>query len=1139
VGFVAFLLSAFGLEAARFSPGAVTALRWVTWIVVFAVAGYTLILPLFRRISDDRVALYLEEREPSLEAAILGAMAVEKGGGSSATSPSPELLGLLVKRAVERARAVEFGKRIERRGLYQGSGTLAFLSLAIFLFFVLGPEGLRYGVKALALPTTEAGEVSPYSIAILPGDVSLARGADQLITAELRGFDSDQVTLFSRRGEGEPLQQLSMLPADSGRYDLLLLNLTEETEYFVEANGVRSPTFTIEVADLPYVDRMDHTYYFPSYTGLEPRQVEEAGDIAALAGTRVEMTVRPTIPAPAGRIVVDDSVALELTVLPEGLLTGDLQIRRSGIYRIELAQEDGRMVAASPEFTIDVLRDLPPSVSISRPGRDASASAVEEIFIEARADDDYGISRLSLVYSVNGSPEDTVPLFGASGPPLAEVSAGHTLFLEEWELDPGDVVSYYAVARDSRTGGYEEAMSDIYFVNIRPFRRDFRQAEQQQQQGGQPPGGGMGQQGENGSLSELQREVVAATFNLLRDRGAYSPEEFSENTVSVALAQGRVRDEVANLLVQMTTRGVAGSDPHFQEIAALLPTAVADMEAAESFLREQNPRDALPPEQRALTVLQKAEETYERYVGQQQGGGGGGGGGGGASAEELADLFELELDRLQNQYETVQRGERQQADEAVDGLMERLKELARRQQQELERQRARADARQGGQGGSAGEAQRSLADETEETARQLAELSRRTGDEQLAETARRLQEAAESMRRSASGSGQSRGLADATSALDDLEEAQRRLEQAQDDRMQAGIQDALDRVDRLAQSQEEVRERVEGMAESPFERGEEVDRIHEIKDAMGQETQELERDLVRMQQGTQGENREAAARLNEAVEAIREGRLKEKFAYTKGVVEQREREFALQWEEQIGEDIEALRREIEEAAQAYEAGLPDREMEEALEEAQALVRGAESLGRRLESRGEGGDAGRTGEGEGREGEPGQEGRGEQGEQPGRGGEGRPGDSVGGLPAAGSPPAGAPAGGATRGTPEALSEEEIRQFSREFGERLAQAGELRDRLRESGREIPDLEDAMEAMETLRDPEVYGDLPQVAILQEQIRESLKRLEFQLRREVEGDAPGRAALSGSDEVPAGFRSMVEEYFRNLARRGGGGGG
>jgi len=750
-GFGAFLLSAFGLEAARFSPGAVTTLRLVTWVVVVAVAGFFLLLPLLRRVSDDRVALYLEEREPSLEAAILGAMAAERSEGGSASSPSPDLLGLLVRRAVEKARGVEYGRRIERPGLYRLSGVLAFLFGGIFLFFLLGPAGLRYGVTALALPTTEAAEVSPYAISVSPGDADLARGADQMVTAELQGFDSDQVYLFSRTGEGEPFQQLSMFPADSGRYDLLLLNLMETTEYFVEANGVRSPTFTIEVSDLPYVERMDHTYFFPAYTGLEPRHVEEAGDIAALSGTRVEMTIQPTIPTPAGRIVVDDSVTAALAPTPEGGLSGEILVRRGGVYRIELAQEAGGMVVASPDFTIDVLRDLPPSVSISRPGRDASASAVEEIFIEARADDDYGISRLTLVYSVNGQPEDTVSLFRASGRPLAEVSAGYTLFLEEWELNPGDVVSYYAVARDSRTGGYEEAMSDIYFVDIRPFRRDFRQAEQQQG-GGQPPGGGMGgQQGESGSLSELQREVVAATFNLLRDREVYSPEEFSENTVSVALAQGRVRDEVANLLLQMTTRGVADSDAHFQEIAALLPTAVADMEAAEASLREENPREALPPEQRALTVLQKAEETYERYVGRQQGGGGGGGGGG-ASAEELADLFELELDRLQNQYETVQRGERQQADEAVDELMARLKELARRQQQELERQRARADARQGGQGGSAGDAQRSLADETEETARQLADLSRRTGDEQLAETARRLQDAAESMRRSAAGS---------------------------------------------------------------------------------------------------------------------------------------------------------------------------------------------------------------------------------------------------------------------------------------------------------------------------------------------------------------------------------------------------
>ena len=37
----------------------------------------------------------------------------------------------------------------------------------------------------------------------------------------------------------------------------------------------------------------------------------------------------------------------------------------------------------------------------------------------------------------------------------------------------------------------------------------------------------------------------------------------------------------------------------------------------------------------------------------QRGGGGGGGGGQSAMAQELAELFELELDKMANQYETA------------------------------------------------------------------------------------------------------------------------------------------------------------------------------------------------------------------------------------------------------------------------------------------------------------------------------------------------------------------------------------------------------------------------------------------------------------------------------------------------------
>ena len=74
-----------------------------------------------------------------------------------------------------------------------------------------------------------------------------------------------------------------------------------------------------------------------------------------------------------------------------------------------------------------------------------------------------------------------------------------------------------------------------------------------------------------------------------------------------------------------------------------------------------------------------------------------------ALGELLADLFELELDKMKNQYETVQREAEQQLQQEVDEELDKLKELARRQEQEAERQRRRAAAGQSSSGGSQAE----------------------------------------------------------------------------------------------------------------------------------------------------------------------------------------------------------------------------------------------------------------------------------------------------------------------------------------------------------------------------------------------------------------------------------------------------
>jgi hypothetical protein len=201
--------------------------------------------------------------------------------------------------------------------------------------------------------------------------------------------------------------------------------------------------------------------------------------------------------------------------------------------------------------------------------------------------------------------------------------------------------------------GAKRASSDLYFLQVRPLRKEFRRAESQAGGGG----GGGGQQ--VGALSQQQRQIIAATFNVQRDRRTMSADKVRESSVVIALAQARLREQVDGLVTRMNSRLVE-QDPAFKKIAELLPQAVTEMRNAEAKLQKADPQGALEPEQKALQFLQKAEEEYEVQVSTSRNQGGGGGGGQNSMAEDLADLFELELDKMANQYETAQRAQQQQ-----------------------------------------------------------------------------------------------------------------------------------------------------------------------------------------------------------------------------------------------------------------------------------------------------------------------------------------------------------------------------------------------------------------------------------------------------------------------------------------------
>ena len=575
-----------------YSDAAVGTARAAVAIIVVLLIGRFVVVPLLPRPRDAQVALYLEERAPGFEGSFVTAVEAGKSNARTGAMTSPALLARLLHAARTRARAVGDGRQADAPVLRSAWMMFAAVVLASLFATLVVSDSLRQGIGLLLRPWREVPPAVRFRIDVQPGDIELPRGGDLVVRAALHGFDSEKADVLMRTSDSTGWVPIPMAPEKGDRFSARLFDLTAGTEYVVEAGGVRSAVYRIVVSDLPAARWLDLEYRFPAYTQLPPEKVDSGGDIAALRGTMVRVLVHPTMPAPGGRLMLDNGRAIPLLPQADGSLAGVIRLDKTGFYRVELQARDGRMIAGSLEYAIDVLPDRAPAVKFVKPGRDMKVLSVDEVFTEARAEDDYGIAQLDLVFSVNGGPERVVSLSATTTRALRELAAGHTFMLEEYALVPGDVVSYYARATDNDAiSGGKQASSDIYFLQVRPYSQEYKQ---NQGGGGGPPGGGDEQ---TNQLSQKQREIIAATFKTVRDSAATTREEVAANLATLRLSQEKLREQVQELGTRLVQRGVASRDSGFRVIAEILPKAAAAMDTAARTLAAGRPREALQPEQ--------------------------------------------------------------------------------------------------------------------------------------------------------------------------------------------------------------------------------------------------------------------------------------------------------------------------------------------------------------------------------------------------------------------------------------------------------------------------------------------------------------------------------------------------------------
>ena len=837
-----------------------------------------------------------------------------------------------------------------------GSGLLM---MAAWLFTAI-PGEWRAGMQHLWFGWYQSDILPDRSIAITPGDTKIRLGDSLVVNANAQGFDTDLAQLHIKRltvnsaqetvsNATDDWQVVEMNRQPDGGFDFTLYGVSDPLEYYVTSAFTKSERYNVEVVIPPKVENIELSYQFPDWTNREPVTVAKGDNIAAVEGTLVSLLIKTDKPLTHGELILNES-ASDLQLSSELHYAGSITVgNENGKYQIAELLGDDRIMLTD-EYTITVTDDVEPTISFTKPGGDLSATAIEEVTIAATAADDFEVKEVLLYYSVNGSE-------WVSGNLSKEDNYHHTFMLEEFKnedggpLLAGDLVTYYAEAKDRD----QTVATDIQFIDVRPFERRFTQSQQSNQ------GGGGGQQEPPpGEISQRQKEILIATWNLIRDqekaeqeasgtssgiggggissrglsglsnrgignnlrrRQAEATQRSAVNDSATLLSelQNTLAEQAETLAKRAEARQLQNNDPKIAQFVDYMRKAAEAMRPSAEQLNTQSLQEAVRHQQQALQLLRRGELLFNDItVNQSQSEGAGGGSNAG---RDMAEIYELEMDLAKNQYETPDAGPQGGSqDQSADDTFDKLKELARRQQ-ELAKSAAKNDELTSAERWE----QEKLRRELEELKRELEQLERGQSDSseqsQQAQSSEgqspqegspQSQGEGESQRESQGQSGGQSSSSETQQALQNLEDALQEMQNAD----QNSEPDSTEQQQAMQAASDKLQQSLDNIEQARQQR---------LQSQLAAASDSV-RDLSRQQSQTSQE-------LQEALQASMDARLENRF--DSGLTPQRTQELAEQ-KRAMQRQLEDVQIQMADAIKRFEDDAPEtaEQLQQALDELQ-------------------------------------------------------------------------------------------------------------------------------------------------------------------------------------------------------------
>lgn len=244
-------------------------------------------------------------------------------------------------------------------------------------------------------------------------------------------------------------------------------NLQKNTSFNFFSGEVESGTYTLEVLEKPVLVDFSVRLSFPGYLQRLDVTLNNTGDLVVPEGTKVFWTFKTNN---TGKVRLN-LFGQDITLDPKGenIFEHSQRITKSGNYRLYLDNLHSDL-SDSLQYSLQLVPDQFPSIVVES-FKDSTDQDLT--YFIGNATDDYGLTKITFnhqIISADGvaGPLKQKPIAGASAKAL---QYSYTLLASEFQLKPGEQISYYFEAFDNDApNGFKSSKSQVF--NLRKLSEE-------------------------------------------------------------------------------------------------------------------------------------------------------------------------------------------------------------------------------------------------------------------------------------------------------------------------------------------------------------------------------------------------------------------------------------------------------------------------------------------------------------------------------------------------------------------------------------------------------------------------------------------------------------------------------------------